>query len=178
MADNATVNGITVATTEVGGAHYQRVRAGRNQLPISVQSAGLTTATTAYTAGDQVGTLFTFANAALATGGTGRITKVRLIDAADIIGSYDLAVFNTSVTLASDNAAFSVSDGDSLLCEAVIPLTGAYDLGNNHFAQALNISVPYTCAATSLFGALICREGHTFFGAVGNLQLVLDVERD
>lgn len=178
MADNVIISGNTIATRDVGSAHQQRIRAGVDQLKISVQSSGLTTATTAYTAGDQVGTLFTLTNAATYTGGTGRITKVMLVDAADIIGAYDVVFYNTSVILAADNAAYSVSDSDQLFIEAVVPLSGGFDLGANHIAQALNLRVPYTCSATSLYAALICRFGHTFFGAATNLQLIVDVERD
>lgn len=146
---------------------------------ISVQSSGLTTATTAYTAGDQVGTLFTFADAGSVSGGTGMIVGATLIDAADIIGSYDVVVFDSSVTLASDNAVFSVSDSDALKIVAVIQLAGAYDITNNRIAQEYSIAMPYVCSGgTSLYGALVCRADHTFFAAVTDLQLTLYVERN
>jgi hypothetical protein len=63
-----------------------RVDAHKDAVRIAVLSAGLTIATTAYTAGDQVGTMFTFANAARVTGGTGLITGITLSDESDIIG--------------------------------------------------------------------------------------------
>lgn len=144
---------------------------------VSVQSAGLTIAATAYTAGDQVGTQFTIAGAARASGGFGYITGVTLISAADIIGAYDVVVTRASVTLAADNAAYAISDADALNVVGVIQLSGAFDIGNNRVAQAQNLRIPYDCSGgTSLFAGLITRSGHTFFGAVGDLQLIFHLE--
>lgn len=151
----------------------------RDTRTISVASGGLTTATTAYSAGDQVGSQFTLANAARAADGTGRIKAVTLVDAADIIGPYDVLITDASITPASDNAAFSISDSDALHIVALIPLTGAYDLGANRLCQAVNLDIPYLCSGgTSLYANLITRAGHTFFGATTNLQLNVWVERD
>lgn len=150
-----------------------------DQLRISVASGGLTIATTSYSAGDQVGTLFTLANAARVSGGTGRITRALLIDANDIIGPYDVIFFRASVTLASDNAAFAISDADALALVGVLPLSGAWDLTNNRVAQAHNLAIPYDCSGgTSLYAALVTRAGHTFFTATTDLQLVVTVERN
>ena len=209
MADNVAItagSGTTIATDEVavnGGttAHVQFVKLvdgsanGTDGVPgttqglgvvprrdlqrITVASGGLTTATTAYTAGDQVGTLFTCASAARASGGSGTIVGATLVDANDVIGAYDVAIFDSSVTLASDNAAFSISDADALKLVGIVQLAGAYDIGANRIAQAFNLAMPYVCSGgTSLYAGLICRVGHTFFAAVTNLQLTLYVERN
>lgn len=153
---------------------------GRRDLQrISVASGGLTIATTAYVAGDQVGTQFTFANAARVTGGGGTIVGVTLISAADIIGAYDVVLFNSTVTLAADNAAFAISDANALGIVGLVQLAGAYDIGNNRLGQAYNLAIPYVCnGGTSLFAALITRVGHTFFAAVTDLQLIVYVERN
>lgn len=151
----------------------------RDVLRIAVTSGGLTTATTAYTAGDQVGTQFTFANAARVSGGTGRVVGAVLLDETDIIGAYDLVLTRASITLASDNAAYAISDGDAASVVGIIQMAGAFDIGNNRIAQATNLSIPYDCSGgTSLYGGLICRVGHTFFGATTSLKLTLFVERD
>lgn len=151
----------------------------RDLQAIVVTSGGLTTASTAYTAGDQVGTQFTMANAARASGGTGTIVGVTLISAADIIGAYDVVVAKESISLASDNAAYAISDADANKLVGVISLVGSYDIGNNRIAQAWNLAVPYLCTGgTSLYCGLITRAGHTFFGATTDLQLTLWVERN
>jgi len=156
-----------------------RVMSHRPLVRSAITSGGLTTSVTAYTAGDQVGTEFTMTNCARTTGGSGYITGVVLTDAADIIGAYDVVIFDSATTPAADNAAASWSDTDILKVVAVIPLVGAYDTGLNRVAQANNLYIPYVCSGgTSLFADLICRVGHTFFGATTNLQLTLYVEQN
>jgi hypothetical protein len=153
--------------------------ARRDLQRIAVGVTGVTTATTAYVAGDQVGTQITLANAARLSGGSGVIVGATLIDQSDIIGAYDLAIFDSSVTLAADNAAFAISDADSLKIVALIQLAGAFDLTNNRVAQAYNLAIPYVCSGgTSLYAALITRAGHTFFTAGALPQVAVYVERN
>ena len=176
---NADISGTdldyTPFTTDAKG--NANVLARRGLKRVSVQSSGLTTATTAYVAGDQVGAQFTIAGAARESGGGGTIVGVMLIDAADIIGQYDVVFFDSSVTPASDNAAFAISDSDALKLVGLVPLVGAYDLGNNRVAQSFNLAIPYVLSgSTNLYACLICRSGHTFFGAATNLQLVVLLE--
>jgi len=173
--------GAKTVVEQVGDSEGKpRILSHRDLIKISVQSAGLTTATTAYTAGDQVGNQITLAGAARANGGGGMIVGVSLISAADIIGPFDVAIFDSSVSLAADNAAFLISDADSLKLVALIQLAGAFDIGGNRIAQAQNLAVPYVCdsGGSSLFAALITRATHTWFGAVGDLQLHVYVERN
>lgn len=209
MADNVAITagtGTAIATDEVavnGGssAHVQYVKlvdgtgngtdgvpggtqglwtVGRRDLQaIVVASGGLTTASTAYSAGDQVGTQFTFANAARSSGGTGTIVGCTLVSAADITGAYDVVIAKESISLASDNAAYAISDADAAKLVGVIQLPVAWDLGANRIGQAFNLAIPYLCTGgTSLYAGLITRADHTFFGAVTDLQLTLWVERN
>jgi hypothetical protein len=153
--------------------------ARRDLQRIAVGVTGVTTATTAYVAGDQVGTQITLANAARLSGGSGTIVGATLIDQSDITGAYDLVIFDSSVTLAADNAAFAISDADSLKIVALVQLAGAFDLTNNRVAQAYNLAIPYVCSGgTSLFAALITRAGHTFFTAGALPQVNVYVERN
>lgn len=153
--------------------------ARRDLQRIAVGVTGVTTATTAYTAGDQVGTQITLANAARVSGGGGTIIGVTLIDQSDIIGAYDVVIFDSSATLAADNAAFAISDADSLDIVAVVQLAGAFDLTNNRIGQAYNLAIPYVCnGGTSLYAGLICRAGHTFFTSGALPQINVYVERN
>jgi len=165
------------APLTVDSVGNQNVVARRGLTRVSVASGGLTTSTTAYTAGDQVGTQFTMPGCARASGGTGTIVSVVLVSAADITGPYDVVIFRESVTLASDNAPFAISDADALKIVALVQLAGSFDIGNNRIAQAYNLAIPYDCnGGTSLYAGLITRVGHTFFAAVTDLQLILMVE--
>lgn len=156
-----------------------RIMAHRELIKSSTASGGLTTSVTAYGAGDQVGTEFTMASCARASGGSGTIVGAVLYDKNDIIGAYDIVVFGSATTPAADNAAASWSDTDIAKIVGVIPLVGAYDTGLNRVAQAFNLAIPYVCSGgTSLYANLICRVGHTFFAATTDLQLILYVERN
>lgn len=144
---------------------------------ISVQSSGLTTASTSYSGADQLGAQLTFAGCARKTGGTGFIRGVVIIDASDVIGPVDLVIFRGSVTLAADNATFAISDADALQLVGNIQTTGSFDIGNNRVCQAFNLAIPYDCdGGTSLYGALYTRSAHTFFSAATALQVILFVE--
>lgn len=164
------------AVTSAGAA---RVASHRDTLRIQVAVSGVTTATTAYTAGDQVGTLISLADAGRSNGNTGRIVGVVLHDASDIIGAYDVVFFRSSVTLAADNAVFSISDTDALELVGIAQLAGAFDIGNNRICQSYNLAIPYdTGSNTTLYAALICRVGHTFFASGSTPALTVFVERD
>lgn len=204
MADDVPItagSGTSIATDDCSGRHVQLMKlaisangdatligataAGldvmvrRPTTRVSVASGGLTTSVTAYSAGDQVGTQFTIAGCARSSGGTGKIKSVLLLSDADIIGAYDVVFSRASMTLASDNAAYAISDADSLNVLPLVQLTGAFDIGNNRIAQAINLDIPYDCSGgTSLYAGLITRAGHTFFAAADDLTLIVCVEPD
>lgn len=206
MADNVEItagSGTTIATDEVavnggstaqvqyvklvdgtnngtngipGGTSGLFVVPRRDQLRTQITSAGLTNAT--YAAGDQLGNIMEFTNAARVSGGTGRITSVTLHDEADIIGAVDVLFFDRSVTLAADNAAFSISDSDLLFVQGIVQLTGAFDFALNRLCVAHNLSIPYTCNATSLFAAMITRTANAAYASATAIKLSVTVERD
>jgi hypothetical protein len=85
----------------------------------------------------------------------------------------------SNITLAADNAPFAISDADALNVIGLIQMAGSYDIGNNRLAQAFNLAIPYDCSGgTTLYGALVTRSGHSFFGAHTDLQLTAWVERN
>lgn len=157
------------------------VMARRDLVRIADSSAAseLTIATTAYTAGDQVGVMFQFANAARISGGSGMLVGMQLTDAGDVIGAYDIVVCRSNITLAANNAAFAISDTDAKDVIGIVQLAGAFDIGNNRVAQAFNLAMPYDCSGgTTLYAAAICRVGHAVFAAHTDLQLTAWVERN
>jgi hypothetical protein len=138
---------------------------------LQVTSSGLTTAATAYSAGDQVGAQFDFTNFAQAAGGGGVLTSIMLTDETDIIGTYTVFLFGSDPTPAADNAAFSISDADAaaMIC-APITLGPVYDAGLNKVC-GWNGSLAYTVGSTTLYALLRTDAGHTFFGAATSLKL-------
>lgn len=137
---------------------------------VQVTSAGLTTASTSYSIGDQVGNQIDLTGMALATGGKGILTDLHLADAADIIGVYSVALFRDDPTPASDNAAFSISDGDNDNLIDIITLQTVRDVGGARIATWSGAR-SYSLVGTTLYAALITETAHTFFAAVGNLKL-------
>jgi hypothetical protein len=145
---------------------------------IQVSAAGLTTATTAYTSGDQLGTILTFTNAVRQTGATGIVQSATLLDASAVVGAVDLYLFDRSVTLAADNAAAAFSDADMLFCLGVIsfgtPIGGT---GNSITTTVAGLGI--MPSATSLFGALVTRTANAVFaGGATSLAVSLHILQD
>lgn len=150
---------------------------------ITVTSAGLTTATTAYTAGDQVGTEMTFATAAQASAGGGIIVSATVIDLSNKInaGDFELWLFNAASTPAADNAAASWTDANMALKVAGGPIIFRQSdwkiMTNNSTNTQDNLMMGYNCAAQALFGNFVTRQANTFFSAVGDLKVTLGLLR-
>jgi hypothetical protein len=146
---------------------------------IQVQSAGLTTATTTYASGDQLGTILTFANAVRQTGATGVIQSATLLDQSQVIGAVDLFLFAQSVTLASDNAAASFSDADMLNCLGIISFPAPTAVAAVNSISTVVSGLGITCTATSLFGALVTRSANAVFaGGATSLAVSLHILQD
>ena len=132
-----------------------------------------------YVSGDTFRTLVTLTGAARVSGGTGTITGVAIQSGSDLIGAFDVVFFESSVTLAADSSAFSISDADGLKVIGIVPLVGSYDFGTNRLSQAFNIAMPYVCTgSTSLFAGIITRNGFTLVANDFTSNLSVFVERN
>lgn len=205
MADNVPVtagSGTTVATDDVSGVHYPkhklydatadsinglivnsdgtaRVDTRLSTTQIQVASSGLTIATTAYLADDQLGAIFQFSSAARVSGGSGIVRGAVLIDKSGVVGGVDVYLWNQTVTLASDNAANGVSDAQALFCQGIISLPASAVTANNKILSTSGVGVPFKCSGSAnLFASLVTRSGHTFFGATNDLVLTLTIAQD
>lgn len=147
-----------------------------NQLLVTATSTGLTTATTAYSDGDVMGAEMQWD---MGTNTYGLILGAQIVDAADIIGAVHLYLFDRSVTFGTDNAAPSISDADALFTLGSIYFPQPDDLGGVRMASIDSLAVPVKANASGIiFGRLVTRSAHTFFGAVGNLQVGLHFSLD
>jgi len=129
--------------------------------------------TTAYADGDTVcnstsaPTIMTFSNVARA-GGLGAVLQSALLimsTAAATAGDFDLLLFDTSITMSNDNAAFSPSDSDVEKAVAVIQFRGTTNgskLAANivYDAGAISRSVKCAASSTSLYGVLVARSAY------------------
>jgi hypothetical protein len=219
MADNVAVTpgaGATLAADDVGGILHQRTKVslgadGSATDLLGTAAAGafvdphtnlqhlqltftpvLTNFGTLYTTGDCLGTLTTVSGAARTSGSGGVIQGIMILDKTQAQRSaFDIAIFNSTVTTAADNAAFTVSDADAAKMQAYIPvLTTDYAAAwpgtpNNSIAYlpprsaavAGEMSIPYLCSATSLFIQLIVRGAPTYT-STSDLVIILDTLQD
>ena len=198
MADNIPItagSGTTVATDDVGGAHYQRVKmvwgadgtatdtSAAAPLPIvglggKSISATLTVTNGAYTVADVVGGLITFANATRINAGHAIVNSVVLAGVVAI--PYELWLFNADIaTPAADNAAFALAAADLPKVLGVIPISTAdYNAAQSAFnvatVRGVGLEVKAGAATTSIYGYL--KATATTSPGTTTLTLTLDVE--
>lgn len=129
--------------------------------------------TATYAIGDAVNnstsapTIMTFSSVVRQNAGGGVLQNVLLImsTAATLVADLDLMLFESSITMSNDNAAFSPSDADAKKCIAVIPLRGAVDgskLGLNVVFDSGPISRSFKAASGTrhIYGALVARNAY------------------
>lgn len=173
-----------VATLIQADANGLLVNVGPQTFRIEVNSSGLTTSTTAYVAGDQEGTEMTFAGAARVSTWGGVVAGAVLLDKSKILSAVpaeiDLLLFTSSITGASDNAAFDDSDTDmgEYVGRVKFYASDWMSMSSNAINERMGLSIPYACDATSLYGILVGRTGHTFYSAGSDLRVALTVIRD
>jgi hypothetical protein len=203
VADNFTSGSDTFRADDVGGIKYQYTKgdvggdgvaipliatsSNLAGMPVSprLDRARLTATSTIssgsiYAAKDAVGGIWTFASAARFSGGTGVLRAVTIYDLGQQLAALDLVLFSATIAgTVTDNAAFDPTDADLDNVQYVTSIaatTGWKDFNDNAVAQVA-CEVPYVCAATSLFGALVAR-GTPTYTSTGDLKIALMVERD
>jgi hypothetical protein len=147
---------------------------------LTADAVGLTTVTTTYTVGDQLGTGWTFTNAGIAAGGSGMIHSAVFIDDSDVMGAAILHLYDTLPSGLSDNAAYAPSDADAGKKVGEIWFPPARDLGGVRDSY-VQCQAPYILAggATSLFGVMETRSANAVFaGGATSLHVRMNVWRD
>jgi len=117
----------------------------------------------AYSAGDNVGGLLTFADAAAVTGGGGVIKDVLIIDDAGQDAVLELWLFDTTFTAGSNNDAWAPTEAQlHTLITVVSTSDGAWIAGGTPSVCPIEVARRYDCTGTSLFGRLVTRGTPTF----------------
>lgn len=169
MADNVAITagiGTTIATDERNSAHEQLVVAGAHLLR-SQQTPTINTS--AYTSGDELGTLITITSAARYTGGGGYVRSITVLDKTQAQrAAMDCLFFTDTVSVAGNNNPFLPSDADMLKFIGLVAIaTGDYNTAwagtpTNSAATKLLADFPFVCAATSLYALLVVRGTPTY----------------
>ena len=145
--------------------------------------------TAVYATGDRVGTVMTFAAAAIGNGRTGTVTGAVLTDRALSAFDIDMVLFQNTPTLVNaDNGAFDVTDANK---DTALPLGWInFSTANSYSYAASNrdvigtslggpIQIPYTCGAsdTAIYGVLVARGAYDA-ASTTDLIVYLTVVRD
>lgn len=137
----------------------------------------------AYTAGDALGGLLTFASVVRTAGGSGEIVKVTIIDNAKQSAPVDLVLFDQTFTATADNSPFDPSDADLQNCLGYVSVAATdyaefNDNGVATKASGLQMPFAYKLAAggSSLFGQTVIRNGDTYV-AVNDITIKITVRR-
>jgi hypothetical protein len=176
----------TITVSGVGVVNAAAVNLSDVAGAVTVASEGITIAQTptvtagAYTAGDAVGGLLTFANAARASGGGGVIKGVVIVDDAGQDVELELWLFDRTFTAMVDNAAWAPSEAD---LENLIAVISTEDSAQGWLAagtpSAIDIEVArrYDLSGTSLFGQLVTR-GTPAFAATDDVTVKVALLQD
>jgi hypothetical protein len=202
VADNVPISagtGTNIATDDVGGAHYQRVKladgtdGGTDLLPgtaarglavdprrklVRLAVTPTVSTTPAYAAKDAVGALMTFSNAVRASGGSGRVVEVQLVDKGQQMKDLELILFDRSITAPTDNAIFDPTDTEAAqMCGRVTIGGGFYSDFNDNSVADVPCDIPFVLNGTDLFGVLVARETPTYT-STSDIVVTITVEQD
>jgi len=131
----------------------------------------------AYTAGDAVGGLLTFANAGRAAGMGGIAKDLLIIDDAGQDKEMELWLFNATFTAMADNAPWAPSEADLRKLVGIISTAdGAWFAAGTPSVARVEASQQYSCIGTSLFGQLVTR-GTPTFAATDDVTAMLGLLR-
>ncbi len=161
------------------------IASGQSTLPIQADDVGLCIVQTpiitagAYSSGDALGGLLTFASAVRASGGTGVITKIVIVDDADQEAPIDLVFFDQTFTATGDNDAFDPSDADMQNCigHVNVAATDYASFNDNGAATKRNVGFWYALAGTLLFAQMVVRDTPSYV-ATDDLTVKIFVERN
>lgn len=153
-----------------------------NPLPVQTQgttiSVALTVTAGAYVAGDCVGGVLEFANAAVTSGKGGVVQDMIIVDDAGQDVGLELWLFDRVFTSPGDNAPWAATEDDlhNLVC-VITTADGVWFETGTPSVASVEIGQRYDCAATSLFGQLVTRGTPTFI-ATDDVMVTLGLLQD
>ena len=149
--------------------------------PVDIVQQPTISAAAIYAAGDALGGLLTFANAARVAGGGGTITKVVVLDEDQELAPIDVVFFNVTFTATGNNDPFDPSDADLANCIGYVDIaaTDYADFTDNSVAakaSGLRMPFDYDLVGTSLFAQMVVRSAPTYT-ATDDITIKITVRR-
>jgi hypothetical protein len=132
-----------------------------------------------YATGDYVGTSATpwSWTGCRVSAGTGQLQSVTVIDKALQSIAGELWLFDRSVTVPNDSAAWTITDADAQFLIGVVPFSTYYASAANSVSSNTGLSMPIWCnSGTSIFGAVVTRGAPSYTS--GDLTVVLGILAD
>lgn len=172
-AGDNNIGNVDVASIAAGETHIGEV--GGNGITIS-QTPTVTAG--AYTAGDAVGGLLTFANAARISAGGGVTKNMVIVDDAGQDAELELWLFDRTFSAIADNAAWAPTEADLENLIAIISTSdGTWRAAGTPSAVDIEVSKRYDLTGTSMFGQLVTR-GTPTFAATDDISVKIALLRD
>lgn len=134
----------------------------------------------AYSIGDAVGGLLTFADAALGNGREAEIKTLVIVDRGQQEVALDLVLFDRTFTATVDNAAFDPTDADLANTIGMIPVLPEHytRFVDNSLAMIRPVGLYFTTGANAnIYGQLVVR-GIPTYASTGDLTVKLTVKRN
>ena len=172
--------GLTNSSPALGNAEPIPVE---TEDPIDIVLSTTISAAGIYAAGDALGGLLTFANAARVAGGGGTITKIVILDEDQELAPIDVVFFNVTFGATADNFPFDPSDADLANCIGYVDVAAtdyANFADNSMAAKTSGLRMPFdydlVTAGTSLFAQMVVRSTPTYT-AVDDITIKITVRR-
>ena len=132
----------------------------------------------AYSDGDVLFAAQELASAVRASGGTGILQSIQVVDQDDQGQAMDIIISDSTITLGTENSAVSISDADAAKILGIVKVAaGDYvDLVNSQYASISNIGLVIIPDTTSLYISGISRgtPTHTASGIVLRISILQD----
>lgn len=141
------------------------------------------TAAGIYAAGDALGGMLTFAEAAAFPGGSGQIVKVVVVDDDRELAPVDIVFFDQQFTPTADNAPFDPSDADMQNCIGFVSVAATdYSafVDNAVASKCSGLQMPFGFrvddSTRNLYAQLVVR-GTPTYAAVDDIAVVITLEQ-
>lgn len=169
--DNVTISGVVI----LGASESHVGNVGGEGVNVSVSP---TVTAGAYSAGDVVGGLLTFANASRNAGEGGVVKNIMVIDDAGQDAELELWLFKDTISGIADNEAFAPPESDlrNLVVIASTEDGDWFECGTPSVAR-VEVSQRYETVDTSLYGYLITRGTPTFV-ATDDVTVIVSILQD
>jgi len=171
VGDSVTISGVII----LGASEAHVGNIGGEGINVSVSP---TVTAGAYSAGDVVGGLLTFANASRVAGEGGVIKNIMIIDDAGQDAEMELWLFEATVSGIADNAAFAPPEADLRSLVAIISTgDGSWFACGTPSVARVEASQRYETVGTSLYGYLVTRGTPTFV-ATDDVTTIISILQD